>query len=258
MNGLILHCGAHAATRDDVAAVPTPAPDGVWHPIPHLTVRDLVAENVATLGLRIVEEAFGLWKAGARAFGLLGLRNGDQAPDYELVLGWRNSHDKSFPAAGALGSRVFVCDNLAFSGEVTFARKHTTNVIRDLPGLVSRAVARLVGMRRTMDERIAAYKAQVLGDVEVHDLLIRSLDRGVVGPVRLRNVLDEWRAPRHDAFRDRTAWSLFNAYTEVLKRVSLPELPTRTVALHGLLDQACGLLVDTATHFGDDVRPSEN
>jgi hypothetical protein len=36
-------------------------------------------------------------------------------------------------------------------------------------------------------------------------------------------------------------WSLFNAFTEILKKASLAELPKRTLALHGLLDVAVGL-----------------
>jgi hypothetical protein len=57
-------------------------------------------------------------------------------------------------------------------------------------------------------------------------------------------VLREWRAPRHNEFRagGRTAWRLFNAFTEGLKG-NLDALPRRTQALHGLLDGACGLAV---------------
>ena len=55
--------------------------------------------------------------------------------------------------------------------------------------------------------------------------------------------LREWREPRHPEFREgRTAWRLFNAFTEGLKG-NLDALPHRTQALHGLLDAACGLAV---------------
>ena len=260
MNGLILHSGANAATRDEVGAVTTPAPEGIWHPIPHLTIRDLVAAQVTQNGLTVAEESYGLWKDGLRAFGLLGLRGTDGADtptDFQMVLGWRNSHDKSFPAAGALGSHVFVCDNLAFSGEVTFARKHTINVLRDLPGLVSAAVGRLVNMRGWQERRIEAYKQYEIVDRRVHDIVIQALDARVIGATRIPAVLAEWRQPRHPEFTDRTAWSLFNAFTQVLKSVSLPELPSRTVRLHGLLDQVIGLEAVGPGHLGDAVRGAD-
>ena len=60
------------------------------------------------------------------------------------MLGLRNSHDKTFPAGIVAGSAVFICDNLAFSGEVKLARKHTTHITRDLPRLVQSAVGQLM------------------------------------------------------------------------------------------------------------------
>lgn len=259
MNGLVLHSGANSATREQVALVKTPAAEGIWQPIPHLTIRDLVAEQVTRNGLVVKEEAYGLWRDGLRAFGLLGLgTDGAALPtDFQMVLGWRNSHDKSFPAAGALGSRVFVCDNLAFSGEVTFARKHTLNVMRDLPGLVATAVGRLINLRGAQEERIEAYKQYQLTDARVNDIVIQSLDLRVIGATRIPPILEQWRKPKHEEFAPRTAWSLFNAYTEVLKAVSLPELPNRTVRLHGLMDQVVGVVAKVATHFGDGIRDQE-
>ena len=54
-------------------------------------------------------------------------------------------------------------------------------------------------------------------------------------------VLADWRKPRHEAFEPRTAWSLFNCFTETMKDLSLFNLAPRTQALHGLLDQFCGV-----------------
>jgi hypothetical protein len=42
-------------------------------------------------------------------------------------------------------------------------------------------------------------------------------------------------------FEQRNVWSLFNAFTEALKEGNLAELPKRTEALHGLLDNQVGL-----------------
>ena len=42
---------------------------------------------------------------------------------------------------------------------------------------------------------------------------------GVVelAPSRLPKVIEAWEEPQHEAFQPRTAWSLFNAFTEVQK-----------------------------------------
>jgi hypothetical protein len=193
--------------------------------------------------LHVVQEAHGLWRDGLRYFGLMEVRNGHNADDFGLVVGLRNSHDKSFPAALALGSRVFVCDNLAFSGEVKLSRKHTTHIWRDLPGLVKRAVGRLADLRNMQARRIDAYKAAALVDERtVHDLVVRSVYARALPGSHVMHVVNEWRRPRHADFQPRTVWSLFNAFTETLKG-SLTLLPSRTQALHGLLDTHVGLLL---------------
>ena len=73
------------------------------------------------------------------------------------------------------------------------------------------------------------------------DGIIRATDVGVCSNRQIPAVLDEWRTPRHEDFRRRNVWSLFNAFTETLKDGSLSELPKRTEALHGLLDSHVGL-----------------
>lgn len=264
MNGLMLHSGAAQASLATVHAVATPAETDTWHPVPHKLVIDLIMSNVQALGFRTTGEAHGLWNDGQRYFGLYEIANGHNHEDYSLVVGIRNSHDKSFPAAFAIGSRVFVCDNLAFSGEIVIQRKHTRFIERDLPGLVTRAVGRLTEVRQLQEKRIDAYKACLLGgthvtmDEVVHNLVIKAVDQGIIANQRIPQVLGEWRKPSHEAFAPRTAWSLFNAFTETLKSISELELPRRTVKLHGMFDGVAGLLTAGQQVEGDaedvDVR----
>ncbi|MBX9677533.1 MAG: DUF932 domain-containing protein [Gemmataceae bacterium] len=240
---LVLHTGARSVNREQVAQVATPNRTQTWVPIPHARLLDGVQGCLERAGLSVVNEAHGLTGDGCRYFGLLQVAHAD-ASDFGLVVGLRNSHDKTFPAGLVLGAAIFVCDNLSFSGEVKLARKHTAHVERDLPQLIERAIGKLGDLRRTQDERFASYRQHELTDANAHDLIVRSLDGGVVPVTRLPLVLQEWREPRHPEFRkDRTAWRLFNAFTEALKG-NLDMLPRRTQALHGLLDAACGLTVN--------------
>ena len=67
-------------------------------------------------------------------------------------------------------------------------------------------------LRRTQEQRFAAYKASELADAVAHDLVVRALDARVVPARKVPQVLREWRQPRHPEFREgRTAWRLFNA-----------------------------------------------
>jgi hypothetical protein len=171
--------------------------------------------------------------------------NGTSHEDYGLVIGLRNSHDKSFPAAIALGSAVFVCDNLAFSAEVTIARRHTRYIERDLPRVVHTAIGRLTDLRGQQDQRIESYKDTPLTDPAAHDLIIRAVDANVLPVTQVPEVLSEWRAPSHEEFTvdGKTLWRFHNAVTHVWKGRNLAALPRRSQALHGLLDTQCGLAV---------------
>jgi hypothetical protein len=223
----------------------TPAPSDTWVPIPHHRLLELVESTLAASGMTVENEAHALWSEGLRYFGLLEITNGHMHEDYGLVIGLRNSHDKSFPAAIAMGSTVFCCDNLAFAGEVTIARRHTRFIERDLPRIVHTAVGRLSDLRGKQDERIRTYKETELTDPVAHDLVIRAVDANVLPVTQVPAMLGEWRTPSHEEFEadGKTAWRFHNAMTEVWKGRNLAALPRRSQALHGLLDSVCGLAV---------------
>ncbi len=241
---LILHCGAESARLEDVASIPTPMPTETWTPIPHLQLITTVQKTLSATNLIIGNQAHSLTHDGLRYFGLMEIHARKSSDDYCWVLGLRNSHDKTFPAGIVAGASVFVCDNLSFSGEIKFARKHTRFILRDLPQLVERSIGLLLSKWHDQDKRIAAYKETSLRDTEAHDLVIRATDVGVCSNRLIPTVLHEWREPRHDAFEERNVWSLFNAFSESLKG-NLPELPKRTEALHGLLDIHTGLALSS-------------
>ena len=238
---LTLHCGAFEVPRAQIATVTTPDPTDTWVPIPHHQLINTVEKTLKSTNLKVGVEAHALTQDGMRYFGLFEIVGRSSSEDYTWVLGVRNSHDKTFPAGIVAGASCFICDNLSFSGDVKFARKHTRFILRDLPQLVERSVGLLLSKWHDQDRRIAAYKTAELEDAEAHDLIIRACDVGVCSNRLIPRVLHEWRNPMHDTFEPRNTWSLFNSFTESLKEGTLAELPKRTEALHGLLDVHVGL-----------------
>ena len=134
------------------------------------------------------------------------------------------------------GTKVFCCDNLAFSGEVQISRKHTRFAERDLRHLTARAVGQLGNKLRGLDHRIWSYNETPVDDQQAHDIVIRALDAGAITTTQVPDVVAEWRKPSHPEFLPRTAWSLFNAVTEVHKRVNPHTACRRGEALYGLFD----------------------
>jgi hypothetical protein len=243
MNGLMLHCGAQLRSRDDVFAVPVPNATDTYVPLSYESFVTRIEKQLAVEGITIKDERLALAKEGQRLFGLLALSMpGFVAQDYGCVLGLRNSYDKSVSSGICIGASVFVCDNLSFQGEVTFTRKHTVNLLRDLSWLITEAIAQLPVRFACQSTAFECYKRKELTDAEVHDLIIRFYDSRVLNVTDVPAVLREWREPRHPEFATggKTAWRLFNAATETIKG-DLWRLPARTRGIHQVLDRVCGL-----------------
>ena len=137
---LVLHCGARAIGREQLAAIPCPAATATWHPIPHIELVNQIERSLKKSNMTIVHESYGVTEDNARMFGLLQVANCNNDKDYAYVIGVRGAIDKSLSRGLAVGSSVFVCDNLAFSSEIVMHRKQTINIMRDLPAMVDTAI----------------------------------------------------------------------------------------------------------------------
>ena len=238
---LLLHCGASAVSRSALERTPTPKPTATWTPIPHMELLQRVERTLTANSIEIVNQAHSLTADGQRYFGLLEVCQDKRSDEYSWVLGLRNSHDKTFPAGIVAGMQVFVCDNLSFSGEVKLARKHTRFILRDLPTLAHQAVSSIVTNWQRQDRRVEVYHNSKVTDKTAHDLIVRAHDIGAITTRQIPSVVQEWREPSHEEFKPRTAWSLFNAFTETLKG-NLTALPQRCTSLQGLFDSNLGIL----------------
>ena len=157
------------------------------------------------------------------------------------MIGLRGSHDQSLPRRLAAGSRVFVCDNLSFSGEAVIQTKQTLRIADRLPGLmpvrrcaVLNAVKTLPGMFEVQDARFTAYKETTMkprwGDAAIVELVRRS----VINPSHVGQVMKAWDEPSYEEHAEAgfTLWRLHNAVTAALKSPTDEEgRPTRPMVL---------------------------
>ena len=217
MNRLMLHAGGWEVTKADLASVPVPDPTGSYHPVPFTRFVEEVELHVPRFGLTIRSSQYALARDGAQMFGVLTCTNGHDAGDYALAIGLRNSYDHSLSVGLVAGTRVFCCDNLAFSGEVQMHRKHTPNVFRDLPDLIYRMLSQVAVLKARTDEEISGMKVLPMSRERVHHLMVEGIRRNVLPASRLPKLIEAWEEPKHPEFEPRTAWSLFNAFTELLK-----------------------------------------
>lgn len=239
---LMAHCGAEIATIEEVQAVPVPDPDETWHPIAHSLAVELLEDRIKENGFDVRRKQFALqdgkiekrdaqeWP-GAKLFGVYDLvLPWDSDGDYTMAIGLRNSMDMSFAYSLVGGSRVFVCDNLAFSGAVEMRKKHTSKILEGLGELVNDTVLRVSDLFVEDAERFEVWKTRRIGREEATDFVCEVQEEGAL-PIRgipiIRQLfrdgavdgkaLPGGRLGGYAAFRDPTVWSLYNHFSEFAK-----------------------------------------
>ena len=113
-------------TREQLALVATPPGTATHRPIPHAEIVNAVVETLGFRHIGIVKDEYAVSKDGMKMFGVLDLDTGMQGCRFSI--GIRNAHDKSMRLAMTVGYRVFVCENMAFSGDFEpVLAKHSKN-----------------------------------------------------------------------------------------------------------------------------------
>ena len=63
-------------------------------------------------------------------------------------------------------------------------------------------------------------KVRELPPAHANHLMVVAIRENVLPASRLPKVIEAWVEPKHEEFKSRTAWSLFNAFTEAQKSAS--------------------------------------
>jgi hypothetical protein len=286
-NIMSLILAKNKVTADELKVLKTPEPKDSHYPIPHSMLAEAVRKALEEHGFTIVEEEHALARHGQRYFGGFAVTSPNIAGERrQLVVGLRNSHDKAFSAAIVLGNRMLVCENLCFSSEVRLGRKHTRNIVRDLAGVISRAIARLTQSWLAMEDRITAYENTSITEMDATNLLVKLVDKRALTAQKLYHAVELFRNPAlaavnmilPDAFEGEdaedlfaeeladkqaqlnaefgrnTLWTLYNAFTECLKGSDLSKLPQRTMIAQSIFD---GVAAFEPPVIGEDIQDVE-
>jgi hypothetical protein len=235
---LLNHVGAREVSLNQLALIDAPPPTKTWYPVAHFDVFRAVNDTLRSAGYEVRKQKFSLARDNHRFFGVLDLTNRIM-DGISLAVGIRNSTDKSFPIGMTVGSRVFVCDNLAFHGEIVIAKKHTRFGEERYREGISKAVASLGQYQDAQAEWINRLQARRLTRHEADSIILRSYEENLIGARTLPLLLQEWRKPTFIEFSDETAWSLWNAFTRAIGLTEQTRNPAKaahtTIKLQRLL-----------------------
>lgn len=215
----------YAADLSAVEAVECPEGDGRWHPISHGDARTLTLDAIERAGLTVTQERYALagnkkqGNGDSRLFGEILVKGGDLSlpDDFTMALGIRNSVDKTISYNICGGESVMVCGNMCFFGDFMTKRKHTTNILAELPSMVDTAIEAYLGGFRNRVAEINQWKATELTQADVDHVVLECWRNGSFAPNQIPEIMNQWNTPNHPEFAPRTVWSLHNAFTEAHK-----------------------------------------
>ena len=218
--------------REYLANLQTPAPLGSRHaPYPFYNFATDTVDAIENAGFTIEQEDYAITKDEQRMFGLLNVSRPvapvvpyqpfqKWRPKWNLLVALRGAHDQSISRGLAIGSRVVVCSNLCFHGDLgNWKRKQTTNIAYRIPEMVRDAVSGLgtAGERLTVDfnKFIDTEITTAQGD----NVLLDIFRSGGFSPSQLGRAIEDWdkcSVEEHTA-NGRNLWWLFNSATHALK-----------------------------------------
>ena len=234
---LMNHRGGRDIVLNDLALIEAPPPTETWFPISHFDVYRAVDQTLRSAGYEVRKQSFSVSNENHRFFGVMDLTS-TILPGISLAVGLRNSTDKSFPIGMAVGSRIFVCDNLSFHGEIVIAKKHTRFGQERYREGIAQAVASLGQYQQAQAEWSAGLQTRNLSREESDSLILRSYEENLIGARMLPEVIQEWRKPSFEEFKAPTAWSLWNCFTRVIgtKSTKPAEAALTTIKLQRLFN----------------------
>jgi hypothetical protein len=205
-------------TREELAQVPTPLGTTTHRPVPHHEIVEALVETLSFRHIGIVGEEYAVSTDGMRMFGVLDLEAAFEG--CRFAIGLRNSHDKSFRLSCTVGVRVFVCENLAFSGDFTpVLAKHSKHFL--LQDSLAVGVDRMQRSFEPMRRQVEAWREQQLSTATAKLVIYRAFVEGELdAPRHLAQAVHQlYFNPRYTEFQPRTMWSLSNAFTSALKQL---------------------------------------
>ncbi len=235
---LVAHSGARKITREELMEIPVPEGTRTHQPLSHYQIIEVLEEALSFRYLKVIRDEYAVSVDGMKMFGVMDLNL--EFTGCRFSIGLRNSNDKSMRLALTAGYRVFVCDNMAFSGDFSpLLHKHTRKL--ELYDAISVAVDRIHRAFEPMKQQVQAMRESVLTEEEVKLLIYRAfLDRNIRGvPRHLMPVVhDLYFKPQHEAFVPRNLWSLSNAFTSAFKKLAPTKQFEATARLGEYLAQA--------------------
>jgi hypothetical protein len=238
--------GSNKVTEAEVIQVPPVPFTRTFRPVHHKEVIAAIRTGISAVGLEVVKTEYVLAGNGMKMFGVWDLSTGNDELCWSI--GIRNSLDKSMALGITAGTRVFVCENLAFDGEFVELRRHTKGLTgEELEFMAYRAIRNVVGKLAAFQAWHEGLKEHALSEDDAKILLVELIAQSVFPASKFALFHDLYFG---DAY-GQSLWGFHEAATDVLRDANLLALPKKNRVLNNILNQHISLRDTEPSPLGD-------
>ena len=226
------------ATYEQVIAQPIPRATDTFMPVGNKELITMTHKIAKEMGLTLTSPNFSLARFGTRMLATYNIEGQHfSGGDINFKLGILNSCDKSRAARYVFGSEVMACTNGCFYGIAgedgisgAAGHKHTSLVFDKLFDRLREAMEQFDVFKTKQNHFFNALWNTDIDDAQASKLILDAARFDAINDKDCVGVYDEWlwqaskpsqvvgaKRVWHPEFKDRTAYSLFNAFTEVHK-----------------------------------------
>lgn len=228
-------------SENEVMAVPEPMFTKTWRPVAHRRVIEALDAACGNMELVVQSKEYSVNQNGSRMFGVWHLDYGRSA-ERGLSLGFRNSIDKSMVVGIVSGTKVFVCDNLAFSGDYLTFHKHTSGLTdKRLYDMAQGAVRGAIPKMLEFDGWQKALKEVAVSRQDRKLLTYDAMTEKVFAPGQFFNFEDALHEElRLIQYAQMSLWAFYGGVTRLMRNASLFQVADRSKKLNQLITKYVG------------------
>lgn len=268
MSSLLAHMDTNHVTLKELAQIQTPESTKTWSPTPHIDVIDGIKTAAKEAGWEFKAKSpkdrfkIAITPNGAKMFGITDLivpgLNLPDGNEFGMSIGFRNSHNKTMALRFAMGTNVFVCDNMCMFGDFFVNREHTKNIsvieaatraFEVFPKAANQLADRFSALQEipvtlengvyVLSEAVKRGALPIVDFMDARESLIRAYEVDAARPEQLK---DDEGVIAHG----RTAWGVFQAVTEQWKDRSMMSLPKFSHNLNDLINDHFDIQTEAA------------
>lgn len=216
-------------TELELFQVTVPPKTNSYSPVSHSFLINTLHEKIQGLGLDIQSRWYRTDAGGKKMIGQWQIGMGDE--EMRVLIGFKNSYDKSMSLGLAAGASIIVCENGMVSGEVSLIRRHTGSILDELNEKFDKIAKNFQATFAELQRDRDLMKGVILTPRNISEIMGRLyFEEELLTSVQLNIVKDQLE--NSEWFKGDTSWDLYNHITFALKRTYPEVFIERHVLLH--------------------------